>query len=264
MSLSFVGLKTNDVTNFRMQTKDILWHDLITPDLDASKTFYKNLFGWSFKDVNFKGLRYTTIYNDSKIVGGMIEIKTAENATWISALPLSVSELNDRIKKITVSGGRAVLAPLKLPERGKQIVFEGSQGEEFSLMSINSLTSQLDNSKQDGNWIGIELWADDPEQAKTFYESAFNVSTIKTTYDNKPYWKFKSGSNLVAGMMKNPITNQGSQWVPYVQYSDIANLVPAIKKDGGSILLAPNKDIRDGNLGIFQDQFGAIFAVQNF
>ena len=95
ISLSFTSINTNEVTHSELQNDNVLWHDLITPDLDTSKSFYKNLFGWSFKDTNFKGLRYTTIYNNNKIVGGMIEIKTAKNATWISALPLPVSELND-------------------------------------------------------------------------------------------------------------------------------------------------------------------------
>ncbi len=239
-----------------------LWHDLITPDLEASKSFYGGLFGWTFSDTNFKGLRYSTIYNAGKVIGGMIEVKTAKNSTWISALPLDNSSLNARIKTVMASGAKAVLPPIKLPGRGKQVVFEGPLGEEFSLISENDFTAQLDGSLKSGNWIGMELWADDPVAASKFYDSAFSVSTTKSTYDNKPYWTFKANNTIVAGMLQNPVTNQGSQWVPYIQQNDINAMLPKLKKSGANILMNPNKNIRSGKIGIFQDPQGAIFAVQ--
>ena len=239
-----------------------IWHDLITPDLEASKAFYGNLLGWTFTDTNFKGLRYTIIYNDGKVIGGMIEIKSAKNATWISALPLDNATLSTRIKAVIASGAKAVLPPIKLPGRGKQVVFEGPSGEEFSLISENEYTAQLDESSKNGNWIGMELWADNPAQASAFYDKAFAVSTTKSTYDNKPYWTFKADDKIVAGMLQNPVTNQGSQWVPYIQQNDIGAMLPALKKSGANILMNPNNNIRDGKIGIFQDPQGAIFAVQ--
>ena len=240
-----------------------IWHDLITPNLEESKAFYAEVFGWTYKDTNFKGLMYTTIYNNGKIIGGMIEIKSANSSTWISALPLSNEDLNKRIKMVVASGAKAVLPPLKIAGRGKQVVFEGLQGEEFSLISENDYTRNSDTNLSDNNWLGMELWASNTAEAKTFYEMAFGVSTSETSYDGKPYWLFKAGTSTVAGMTNNPITNQGTQWVPYIKTTTLKALFSKIKNTKADIILTPSPEIRNGDVGIIQDPHGAIIAIQN-
>ncbi|MDG1398549.1 MAG: VOC family protein [Polaribacter sp.] len=249
-------------TKYYSEPNSKLWHDLITPDLNISKEFYGKIFNWTFVDVNFKGIKYTTIYNNDKIIGGMIEITSAKNSTWITSLPLSNEDLNNRIKTVMSNGAKVLLPPVKLPGRGKQVVFEGLQGEEFSLISQNDYTSKMDTSEANGNWLGIELWASDVENAKEFYKNAFEVNVEKTEYDNKAYWLFTLESKTLAGMIQNPVTNQGSQWVPYIKMDDPAASVTMAKKASGSVLLAPSMKIREGKIGIIQDPHGAIIAIQ--
>jgi hypothetical protein len=193
----------------------------------------------------------------------MIEIKSANSSTWISALPLSNEELNKRIKKVIASGAKAVLPPLKIAGRGKQVVFEGLQGEEFSLISENDYTRNNATTLSDNNWLGMELWASNTAEAKAFYEMAFDVSTSETSYDGKPYWLFKAGTDTVAGMMDNPITNQGTQWVPYIKSSMLTEVFLKIKNTKADIIVAPSQEIRNGDVGIIQDPHGALIAIQN-
>ena len=240
-----------------------LWHDLITPNLEESKIFYGDIFGWTFEDSNFKGTKMTTIINDGNVIGGMIEVKNANTSTWICALPLSTEALNQRIKSVLASGAKAVLPPVKIPGRGKQVVFEGPLGEEFSLISENDYTKKVTPKGVDKSWIGIELWASNTSRGQEFYETAFGVSTTQISYDNKPYWVFKSGEKLVAGMINNPIKNQGSQWVPYIKSTSINELFLKLKNSKAAILLTPTEEVRKGNVGIIQDPHGAIIAIQN-
>lgn len=253
--------QTSKVTNETQSTG--IWHDLITPNIEESKAFYAEVFGWTYVDTNFKGLKYTTIYNNGNIIGGMIEIKSANSSTWISALPLSNEDLNKRIKMVVASGAKAVLPPLKIAGRGKQVVFEGLQGEEFSLISENDYTRNNATTLSDNNWLGMELWASNAAEAKAFYEMAFGVSTNETSYDGKPYWLFKAGADTVAGMMDNPITNQGTQWVPYIKTTTLTALFSKIKNTKADIIVAPSQEIRNGDVGIIQDPHGAIIAIQN-
>jgi predicted enzyme related to lactoylglutathione lyase len=239
-----------------------LWHDLVTPDLAASKDFYGKIFQWTFQDENFKGISYTTIYHNEKVIGGMIEMKSAKSSTWISSLPLSNQDLNKRIKKLVGNGAKPLLAPVKIPGRGKQVVFEGSQGEEFALISANQYTDAMDTETSEGNWLGIEFWASDVKKAEDFYKNAFEVEIQKTMYDNKAYWLFVAGGNTLAGMIQNPVTNQGSQWVPYVRMGDLESIVSKVKQASGSVILAPNMKVREGKISIIQDPHGAIIAIQ--
>jgi hypothetical protein len=230
--------------------------------LNISKEFYGKIFNWTFVDVNFKGTKYTTIYNNDKVIGGMIEIKSAKSSTWITSLPLSNEDLNNRIKAVISNGAKVLLPPVKLPGRGKQVVFEGLQGEEFSLISQNEYTSKMDTSEVNGNWLGMEFWASDVENAKEFYKNAFEVNVEKTEYDNKSYWLFTLDSKTLAGMIQNPVTNQGSQWVPYIKMDDPAASVTMAEKASGSVIFAPSMKIREGKIGIIQDPHGAIIAIQ--
>ena len=81
-------------------------------------------------------------------------------------------------------------------------------------------------------------------------------------YDNKAYWLFVAGGNTLAGMIQNPVTNQGSQWVPYVRMGDLESIVSKVKQASGSVILAPNMKVREGKISIIQDPHGAIIAIQ--
>ena len=239
-----------------------IWHDLITPDLTVSKSFYKALFGWTYAEKNIKGFKYTLIYNGSKVLGGMIEVPNIQSSTWISSLPLEAAELNKRIKLAMANGAKLAIQPLKVAGLGKQVVLEGPQGSVFSLSSKNAFNSSLKTHTDSNSWLGMELWADNPAESKAFYEKTFEVTTEEISVDNKPYWYFKNGETPLAGMTKNPVTNQGSQWVPYVKVASPAAIVTATKQAGGDVILAPTDTIRNGKLTLIQDPHGALIAAQ--
>ena len=142
------------------------------------------------------------------------------------------------------------------------MVLEGPQGSVFSLSSKNTFNGSLNAHTDSNSWLGIELWADNPAESKVFYEKTLDVTTEEISVDNKPYWYFKNGKTTLAGMTKNPVTNQGSQWVPYVKVSSPAAVVTATEQAGGDVILTPTDTIRNGKLAIIQDPHGALIAAQ--
>ena len=186
------GYSNVDLGVHKVYSEQGLWHDLITPNIEESKEFYNKIFGWTFKEKNIKGFKYALIYNNKMLIGGMLEIPNTKSSTWITSLALSSQELNKRIKLAVANGAKLALNPIKVPGIGKQVIFEGPQGIIFSLVSVNAYNSAIVNEKKAYNdWLGIELWSDDLEKSKAFYESTFNISSEAITIDNKPYWYFK-------------------------------------------------------------------------
>ena len=47
------------------------WNELSTTDVDRAKSFYADLFGWSYEDVGTDGMPYTTIQNGDRMNGGI-------------------------------------------------------------------------------------------------------------------------------------------------------------------------------------------------
>lgn len=238
-----------------------IWHDLVTPNMDRSMEFYTAVFGWTFKEVNTKGLRVATIYSGTTPIAGVIEVPRANTSVWIKAIP--VSNLKDRISLAEKSGGRVLLPPADIPGRGTQVIMEGKSGEEFSF--VGNLSSDLSaaGSNAENQWLWSELWADDPEGARSFYENVFKVNTESTDNGGQPYWVFQSGESKLAGMIKNPLTNQGTQWVPYVKAGNTNAVVDKAREAGAFIVLEPNASVREGKVSVFQDPLGALICVQS-
>lgn len=240
--------------------RPLIWHDLVTPDLDASKKFYESVFGWTFKDVKVKGLRLAGIYSGATRIGGVIEVPRANQAVWVKLIP--VNDLEQRVDMVKQSGGRVILPPAKIPGRGTQVVLEGAEGEEFAFIGNIDPAFGGGGMADKHPLAWSELWADDPAKSKSFYETAFGVATNDQEVDGRPYWVFENNGEKIAGMIENPITNQGTQWVPYVLVSDPSGVVERAEQGGAFIVLEPAEDIRDGKFGIFQDPAGAIVCVQ--
>jgi len=80
-----------------------VWHDLVTSDVATTKSFYGQLFNWTFEQ---RG-RYTIVSLNDKRIGGILDIqpKTPERhaARWISSL--SVPDVDQATSVVLANGG---------------------------------------------------------------------------------------------------------------------------------------------------------------
>src|SRR5262245_31723530 len=90
-------------------TGKIIWNDLITDDLDATRTFYGALFGWTFEHSSGKGGRYVLARSGNTYVAGIVEVKTKNRNEKISRwLPyVSVDNVDGAISVASAKIGRA-------------------------------------------------------------------------------------------------------------------------------------------------------------
>lgn len=238
----------------------VIWHDLVTPDLDASEAFYSRVFGWTFKRAEARGLRLATVYREGKPIAGVIEVPKANSAVWLKAMV--VINIKEQIQRVEAKGGKVLLPMASVPGRGRQAVLEGPDGEEFSFVADPEGGLLQRQQEGDRAWGWSELWADDPQEAKAFYEEVFGVAMEEVEFEGNPYWVFTRGEDKLAGMIKNPITNQGTRWVPYVRSDDPGAVISAAEASGAFIILPPRAEVRQGKVGIFQDPQGAVVCVQ--
>src|ERR1700687_5770519 len=72
-------------------------------------------------------------------------------------------------------------------------------------------------------FVHVELATTDVAKAKSFYQSLFA-------------WKLKVGDGTGGGMMKHPMPEHGSHWLPYVLVDDIAAATAKAKSLGATIV----------------------------
>ncbi len=237
------------------------WLDLVTPDMEQSKKFYGEVFGWTFTETTVNGIKNALIKKGSSVIGSIYEVKKAKSSIWMPGASVSETDLKSKTESLVKKGAKIAIGPVNIPGRGKQVVFEGSQGEEFSLISGNKYHDNSMRNKMDGTVMGAEFWSQDVPAAKSFYQFAFNVTLTQEDHGGKPYWSFYRGENKLAGMINNPITNQGAQWVSYFYSSDPASIATKAEKLGAYIVAAPSPQVRHGQVAVVQDPNGAIFCI---
>ncbi|APD05624.1 hypothetical protein UJ101_00071 [Flavobacteriaceae bacterium UJ101] len=240
----------------------VVWHDLITPDIQEAKDFYGSIFGWTFEDFKIGGKNYVMISHHNEYIGGMIEMPSSESSIWIASI--SMDNIDEQAEKVVKNGGKILLKPITIPGRGRQVILEGNQGEKFSLINSSQGDASLKTTTPNGNWLWMELWANDTSKAHNFYNKAFYTNIEQTTSDGRPYWIFKSKGKKAGGMIQNPLTNVGSQWIPYIQMDNPSNIIDKIAANKGYVILKPEPSIRKGSVGIFQDPKGAIICLQSW
>ncbi|MEL4307815.1 VOC family protein [Joostella sp. CR20] len=241
----------------------IVWYNLVTPNIEASKTFYAKICNWTFKDISLNGQNLSIISNNGKPIGSMIEIKNADASTWIASV--KTSDIDASIKNFKAQGGRVIIDKFTIGQYvGEQAILEGPLGEKFSfIQTANPAMSLLENTE--GKWIWEELWSSDVDTSINFYTKVLQLDATLTKDDNRLYWVFKnSNDESVAGMMKNPLEGATSQWVPYIKISDINGTYTKLQQTDAHVYIKPDVNVRQGTIIVFEDPHGATVCIQNY
>ncbi|MBL6929810.1 MAG: VOC family protein [Rhodospirillales bacterium] len=107
------------------------WNELMTRDVEAARTFYKELLGWTYyeKDMG-EGDNYTVFLSGSKEVAGLFDI----NDKQFDGIPnhwfayISVTDVDAAVVKVEASGGKVLRPCFDVPEVGRIAVIADSTG----------------------------------------------------------------------------------------------------------------------------------------
>ena len=115
-----------------------------------------------------------------------------------------------------------------------------------------------------GNVVWTELLSNDPVAAAKFYQSlaGYDVDTVERR--GGKYTFLSSGGAKRAGILKNPAEKYDPVWLTYFGVKDPAIAAEKAVSLGGTIILPPSPDLRDGTMAIVTDPAGAILVLQNW
>ena len=234
----------------------VVWHDLITPNLAQSQAFYASVFGWQFQAVNDS---YTLASLDGKLIAGMAELDNKQNAShWLSLI--SSKNIAGVSEKTIKAGGKVLVSSTEIKGRGTIAVLEDPQGAVFSL--INTVNGDPETQQTDNGWIWQEVWSDNPEQSKAFYQSLGNYSAQNKPLSNGNYSYLALNGTPAIGFVKKPDAEIGNTWVNYIKVADVDATLLKVTAAGGIVLMAPNDKVRSGSVAIIRDPAGAGIVIQ--
>jgi predicted enzyme related to lactoylglutathione lyase len=240
-------------------TGKVIWHDLVTPDLDAAERFYGELFGWQFETLSDD---YKLVSNRGELIGGMARLNSPQRAShW---LPLvSVPDVDGAVSKTKAAGGAHLLRSFDLPKRGRVAVVKDPQGAAFGLVHSAS-GDPADHPARLNAWLWHEVWVEDPAGAAAFYQDLLGYQQSVDEAFGKDYTYLSANGKPRVGIVEKASPEIGNTWVAYVRVDDVNKTAAKAESLGGKVLMAPTQQVRDGSVAIIADPNGAGFVVQEW
>jgi predicted enzyme related to lactoylglutathione lyase len=246
----------------------VIWHDLITEDLDSARNFYGELLGWTFEDsIGGRGEEYVIARNGDVIVAGLVLADTPnDNQNYSRWLPyISVDDVDAALSR-SIAGGASVVAAARNVGFGRVAAIIDPQGAVVGLArSAIGDPDDVTTAAAPGRAVWTELLANDPQAAAAFYGSlaAYDARTI--TRRGGEYTVLASDGVDRAGIFQNPSEGEYTPvWITAFGVSDPAAAAAKAESLGGTIILPVSANLRDGTTAVVTDPSGAILVLQSW
>jgi predicted enzyme related to lactoylglutathione lyase len=242
-----------------------VWHDLITTDTAAAKTFYTQVFGWSMQA--FPGEQdYTVVSAGSTGVGGIMPIPAmaAERgapACWQGYV--AVPDVDVWAARIQAKGGSTLQAPQDIPNVGRFAVVADLHGAVFIIFKPQgeAMPNPAPNAPGTVGWH--ELHAGNGLAAFDWYAELFGWSQVRDM-DMGPmgvYRLFSTGGPEAGGMMNKMPEAPGPFWAYYFNVEALDAAMDRVRAAGGKVLNGPMEVPGPMFIANCQDPQGAWFSL---
>ena len=262
-----------DTPTGHRQTGKIIWHDLITHTPEASKRFYRELFGWEFEDLglNFgfgRTVNYTLIRNRGELVGGMVDANLLgrpnpeQLSQWVVAM--SVDDLDAAVATAIEGGGKVLTPPTDVAERGKIALIEDNQGASLVLLQTRD-GDPVDGDFRAGGFLWDEVWTGDVDSSISFYARLAKLEV--TTYamaDGSAYRYMASAGSARFGFLQTPIEDLRPTWTSYLLVEEPAAVVAQVAGLGGRVLVPVRRRGEIERAALIAGPSGAGIAIQTW
>lgn len=239
------------------------WFDLATPAINDQKSFYGDVFGWTFSPLSNTDDSYTLILNNGRLIGGMFNFSpkkdVADGAVWVSLISVESPEKTEQIVKN--NGGQLELTAQQVPNRGRHALFRDPAGALFGVLLSDS-GDPADYEVAIGEFIWVDLFARDVSEMVAFYQklAPYEVTTDVIAEDVSRA-VLRAHGMARAGIVPVDEEANRSAWVPYVRVEDVAATLEKVVAGGGFAIIPPDERLLNGNVAVFVDPNGGVTGI---
>ncbi|MEG3087746.1 VOC family protein [Sphingomonas sp. PB4P5] len=244
-----------------------IWYELLTPDAEASKTFYETVIGWTVHPADPGGMDYRMIdAGEGDFAGGLMAL-TAEMQSggakpgWL--FYIGVDDVDASVAKISAAGGSVRMPAIDLPGVGRMALVADPQGIPFYVMrGASDQDSKAWQRTGMGKCNWNELMTPDQAGANAFYADMFGW-----TYPDKmamgemgDYMFIAVGDETIGATMTAP-SGPPPAWQFYFRTPDIDAAAEQVTTNGGTVHAGP-MDVPGGDrIIVASDPHGVMFGV---
>ncbi|MGF7236718.1 MAG: VOC family protein [Frankia sp.] len=240
------------------------WVDLGSPDVEASKSFYGNLFGWQVDTVPDPAAGgYSMFTLRGKMVAGLGPLfGEGQPSAWNTYVAVDDA---DKTSEAVLGAGGKVLAPaMDVMKAGRMAVFMDPANAAVSVWQPREHKG-AELANEPGAFCWSELDTRDLAKAKAFYPAVFGWTVDDAGAQEGPmeYYEWKRDGQTVAGMMPMPPqvpAEVPSHWLTYFAVADTDAAVAKIRELGGAVMMEP-MDIPAGRFAVVAGPHGEAFGI---
>ena len=242
------------------------WADLWTSDVEGSRRFYSELFGWEAEapSPEFGGY-FMFSRNGVPTAGGMGGMgDVPADDTW--KIYLSTDDIERTLAAVEAGGGQVISPAMAVADLGTQAVLVDPTGAQLGAWQPGTFPGfTVLGERGAPSWF--ELHTRDHAAAVAFYRSAFRweTATMADTDDFRyTTMSDPSGGESLAGIMDaSAVLPEGapSHWTIYWDVDDVDASIAQLKDLGGSVVVDA-ADSPYGRIAAVADPAGARFRIR--
>ncbi|MFD3656095.1 VOC family protein [Streptomyces sp. NPDC058620] len=239
-----------------------IWADATFPDIEAAKSFYGDVLGWSFGESSPEFGNYTQAYADGKAVAAVSPPMPGQEAPAAWCLYLASSDAAATAGKVRDSGGQVLMEPMRVGDFGTMVLAADPGGAVFGVWQPDTHKG-FEAQAVPGAFCWAEVFTRAPEKSDTFFPRLFPYRVKKMEDDAIDFAVYNLGEDAVLGRMK--MTDDFPPEVPsYVNvFFTVADCDAAVAKatERGAVLRFGPMSSPFGRFAALSDPQGAEFSV---
>ncbi len=243
-----------------------LWYELMTSDMKAADTFYKNVVGWTSAPFEGSPMPYTMFKRSGDVpVAGLMTLPLEMKAPPFWAMYIGVSTIEDAAAQIKKLGGGELSPIIEVPTVGRMQMVKDPQGAAFYIYQPATTEFPPEGPAQDGEASWHELMTTDAPAAMKFYSELFGWQPSETM-DMGPmgkYHMFNRPHGMIGGMMNKPpeMAQVPPHWAIYFHVPAMDAAIERVTATGGKILNGPMEVPGGTWVANAMDPQGAAFSL---
>ena len=246
------------------------WIDLSTADAESAKSFYGDLFGWTFEDQPIPdGGTYTMCRIDGADVAAVSVQREEERSQgipphWNSYV--TVDDLDASAAKASDLGGNVILPPFDVLDAGHMAVVADPEGAVFMMWKPKNHIG-AGRVNETGTLCWNELGTKDAAKATAFYTSLFGWTPEEFGQDgpDAAYTVIRVGDKSNGGIrtQSEMEANVPAHWLAYFAVDGCDESAAKANELGGTFLVPPmDVPIADNaRIAVIADPQGAAFGL---
>lgn len=235
------------------------WADLWTSDVEGSRRFYGEVFGWEAEEPQAQFGGYFSFYlNGTRVAGAMGDMgDTKANNQW--KMYLATYDIDRTLKTAEAEGAQIVSSAMPVADLGTQANLIDPTGAPFGVWQPGTHPG-FTTIEEHGSPSWFELQSRDHGRSVSFYRTVFGWDTFNVS-DTDDFRYTVSELSGIADASRSLPDGAQSEWSVYWEVDDAESTAGKVTGLGGSVVAAPEATPY-GVLAVMKDPAGAVFKLR--